>query len=311
MPFLLIKGSFHLIGQSPQGKPTGFQPDGDSMQFKPDNPTLLDRLERVDKPYLLTSIGSTQLRFEGIDALELHFEGHHQPRPLADDSRDYLTGLLNMNPVTYRPPDNLTVKPPAAHDGTRGYILSRALEAHGRPVAFAFAGDPDGADGARLTLKAALLRKSLNFKSLQSGNSYPLFYDSLFASLRATFAQAAQAARAAGKGIWQDDRSNNGLAAANESDLEVRGVVYPKLFRRLTSYFDGGGAGLAGFLPWLAKTKEQVLDLSTGNFTHFDNLLSVKSGKIRLTLEPEHLVFVSAKTTNTAVAPWVGIRSLY
>jgi hypothetical protein len=276
------------------------------MQFKPDDATLLDRLERVDKPYRLTSIGSTQLRFEGIDALELHFEGHHQPRPLADNSRDYLTGLLGMNPVAYNPPDHLTVKPPVAHDGTRGYILSRALEAHGRPVAFAFVGDPQGGDGDKITVKAAFLKTSLNYKSLQSGNSYPLFYDTLFASLRATFAQAAEAARAAKQGLWQDDLSRKGLAAGNASDLEARGVIFPKLFRRLTSYFGGAGAtDLIGFLPWLAKTKEQVLDLSTGNFTHLDNVLTVKSGKIRLTLEPERLVFVSAKTTNAAIAPWM------
>jgi len=51
-----------------------------------------------------------------------------------------------------------------------------------------------------VTLKTPLLKQSLNYKSLASGNSYPLFYDTLFASLRATFAQAAQAARAAKSG---------------------------------------------------------------------------------------------------------------
>jgi endonuclease YncB( thermonuclease family) len=275
------------------------------MQFKPDKPRLLDQLDRVDRPYRLTSIGSTQLRFEGIDALELHFEGHHQPRPLADESRDYLTGLLGMNPVEYRAPDYVTVKPPVLHDGTRGYILSRALEAHGRPVSFAFTGAPSAADGENLMLKAALLKKSLNYKSVQSGNSYPLFYDTLFASLRATFTEAAQAARAAKQGIWKDDRSTNGLAVANETQLEERGVIFPKLFRRLSSFFDEGNSDIAAFLPWLAKTEEQVLDLSTGNFTHFDNVLIVKSGNIRMTLQPEQLVFVSAKTTNTAIAPWV------
>ena len=69
-----------------------------------------------------------------------------------------------------------------AHDGTRGYILSRALEAHGRPVAFAYVGDPTAGDGEELTLRAPLLRKSLNYQSLASGNSYPLFYDTLFAN---------------------------------------------------------------------------------------------------------------------------------
>ena len=268
---------------------------------------LLDRLERTADAYRLTSIGSTQLRFEGIDALELHFEGHHQPRPLADDSRDYLTGLLGMNPVPYKAPQNVTVKPPAAHDGTRGYILSRALEAHGRPVSFAFAGDPAGNDGDTVTLRAPLLRKSLNYKSLASGNSYPLYYDTLFAALRSTFTSAAERARAARKGLWQDDLSTKGLAASGGADLDAYGVVFPKLYRRLTSYFDGDGSDLANFLPWLAKTKEQVLDLTTGNFTHLDNVLVVKSGKISLTREPEQLVFVSAKTTNTTIAPWMKV----
>src|SRR5262249_3357101 len=92
--FLVLKGSFHLVGQTARGAPSGFQPDGDSMQFKPDDPSPLDKLDRADRPYRLTSIGSTQLRFEGIDALELHFECHHHPRPLADDARDARTGLL-------------------------------------------------------------------------------------------------------------------------------------------------------------------------------------------------------------------------
>ena len=305
MPFLIIKGSFHLCGLSRQGKPSGFQPDGDSMQFKPDQPTLLDRLERVADAYRLTSIGSTQLRFEGIDALELHFESHHQPRPLADQARDYLTGLLGMNPVAYTPPENLTVKAPAARDGTRGFILGRALEEHGRPVAFAYAGDPPGADGASITLRAPLLRKSLNYKLLASGNAYPLFYDTLFAALRTSFSEAAAKARAERRGLWAEDKSTGGIKLAGEADLESHSVIFPKLFRRLTSYFDSGGASLDGFLPWLANTKEQVLDLSTGNFTHFDNVLALRRGKLRLTREPEQLVFVSAKTSSTKTAPWL------
>ena len=58
MPFVTVKGSFHLCGQSAAGNPTGFQPDGDSMQFKPDKPKLLDRLERTADAYRLTSIRS-------------------------------------------------------------------------------------------------------------------------------------------------------------------------------------------------------------------------------------------------------------
>jgi hypothetical protein len=305
MPFLIIRGSFHLVGQTSKGVASGFQPDGDSMQFKPDDPSLLDQLDRVAQPYRLTSIGSTQLRFEGIDALELHFEGHHQPLGLADAARDWLTGRLDMNPVPYKPPANITVAPPVPHDGTRGYILSRALEVHGRPVSFVFKGDPAGNEGDEVRLETPLLKKSLNFNSIASGNAYPLFYDTLFASLRDSLTTATKAARKARKGLWKNDRTTAGLTVTDEAALQEYGVIFPKLFRRLTSYFDGGGQGLEGFLPWLQKTEEQVLDLSSGNFTHLDNMLTAKNGKLKLTVKPEQLVIVSAKTTSTKTAPWM------
>jgi hypothetical protein len=34
MPFIMIQGSFHLVGRTQAGNPTGFQPDGDFIQFK-------------------------------------------------------------------------------------------------------------------------------------------------------------------------------------------------------------------------------------------------------------------------------------
>ncbi len=90
MPFTVISGTFHLVGMTKAGAASGFEPDGDSMQFKPNNSKLLDRLETQGSNYRLTTIGSTQLRFEGIDALELHFEGSashgRSPTPRATTS---------------------------------------------------------------------------------------------------------------------------------------------------------------------------------------------------------------------------------
>jgi endonuclease YncB( thermonuclease family) len=305
LPFLVISGSYHLVGQTKSGSPSGFEPDGDSVQFRPDQPALLDRLARVGSAYRLTSIGSTQLRVEGIDALELHFEGSHQPRPLADQSRDFLTGALGMNPVPYKPPDDLRVKPPVPKDDTRGFILARSLEAHGRPVAFAFLGDPPAAGGSEFVLKTPLLRKSLNYQSLRDGQSYPLFYDTLFARFRNVFAAAASQARIAKRGLWDSDRTAAGVTAGSGTDLEESGVVFPKLFRRLTTFLHQHPGDLAGFLPWLAKTHEQVLDLSSGNFTHFDNVIRVTQDKVRLIRLPEQLVFVSAKPRIMGAAPWL------
>jgi hypothetical protein len=133
MPFIVIEGSYHLVGRSGVGQPSGFSPDGDSIHFKPADPALLERLERVGRPFRLSAIGSTQLRFEGIDALELHFADSHQPRPLADQARDFLTGELELNPVPYEPPELVRVQPPVERDAAHGFVLSRSLEANGRP----------------------------------------------------------------------------------------------------------------------------------------------------------------------------------
>ena len=267
----------------------------------------MDGLQKNGSAYRLTSIGSTQLRFEGIDALELHFEGSHQPRPLADNARDFLTGRLGLNPVPYKPPEDLSVLPPVKRDGTPGFILSRALEAHGRPVAFVFDAEPPQPDGAEIVLKPALLRKSVNFKSMAAGHAYPLYYDTLFVDLRDAFTAAAATARDKNLGIWADDRSVSGIAISDQATLERDGVVFPKLFRRLTEYLREHPGDAAGFGAWLADKREQVLDLTTHNFTHFDNVVEEKAGAVRLLRRPQELVFVSAKTSSRAVAPWLKV----
>ena len=112
MPFLVIRGTFHVTGVNVSGNPTGFQPDGDSIQFKPHVASRLDELEQPGNPYRLTRIGSVNLRFEGIDAPELHYQGTRAsgaaPRTRATSSS---TGEIGMNPVTYGP-SRTTVAPP-------------------------------------------------------------------------------------------------------------------------------------------------------------------------------------------------------
>ncbi|HUK83543.1 MAG TPA: nuclease [Verrucomicrobiae bacterium] len=307
MPFTVIKGTFRLVSKTSTGKPTGFEPDGDSMQFKPDKPKLLDKLQKLASPYRLTSIGSTQLRFEGIDALELHFTAGkagvtHQPRPLADDARDELVKHLGLAPVSYKPPQKIRVLPPAIHDGMRGWILSRSLEVHGRPVSFVFGGDAAEKDGSSVMLDTALLKNSANYQMLSSGQAYPLFYDSLFADLRNALAQASASAKAAHAGLWGQDLTSMGLTTSSIKSLQAKGVVFPKLFRRLAEYFGSGHQSLSGFKAWLAAKQERVLDLDTTNSTHFDTYVDVGGSKVSLNKSPDRLVFTSATSKS---APWV------
>ena len=306
MPFICIQGTYHLVGKTKTGKATGFEPDGDSIHFKPNHPKLLDRLTRQPhgQPYKLSTIGSLNLRLEGIDALEIHYTPQirgahltHQPRQLADEARDTLTGFLGMNPVPYSPPSGTRVQPPVKVDAVKGAILSRALDVHGRPVSFLIVGKPPAKDGQQVTLDKALLRKCLNYRMVSTGEAYPLFYDTLFKELRDELARAAVDARKAKHGLWPKDLSKSGVKAAAQADLEARGVIFPKLFRRLTDYFAQGATGLGGFLAWLQShpsDNDQVME-PNGNFTHLDNVLVVKRGKISLKYRPEEIVFVSQK----------------
>ena len=177
MPFTVIAGTFRVVGQTRAGNPSGLEPDGDSIQFRPTDPDLLDRLPILESPVRLTSIGSTQLRMEGIDALEIHFAGSHQPRPLADQGRDALTDRLGLVPITYREPGRTRVRPPAVNDGQPGWIASRSLDVHGRPVAWVFTGAPPEPDGSQVFVDDALAVTSTNHAQLVAGAAYPLFYD--------------------------------------------------------------------------------------------------------------------------------------
>jgi hypothetical protein len=185
--------------------------------------------------------------------------------------------------------------PPVPLDAAPGYILARSLEVNGRPVAFAFAGNPAEADGASVFLNSARLRSSLNYALIQTGQAYPLFYETLFVDLRTELAMAAQQARASGSGLWPQDASQSGVAVTQATDLEVSGVMFPKLFRRVAEYLGLGIGGMDGFLDWLAATLEQVIDLTTTNATHFDTFVSVQGDTVQLTMQPDQLVFISAK----------------
>ncbi|MGD9525566.1 MAG: hypothetical protein AB7V44_02135 [Pseudonocardia sp.] len=244
-----------------------------------------------------TSIGSTQLRMEGIDALEIHFEGSHQPRPLADQGRDALMATLGLAPITYREPRRTRVRPPAVNDGQPGWIASRSLDVHGRPVAWVFTGAPPQPDGSEVFLDDTLAEGSVNHAQLVAGAAYPLFYDTLFASLRRVLAAAAVDAKQRQDGLWASDATATGVDGSSVAALEQGGVIAPKLFRRLVEFHGDTGRDLGEFRSWLATEKpEQLVDLDDdANFTHLDNVIEVTGTQVRMTRPLHRLVVVSAK----------------
>lgn len=275
MPFTVIQGTFHVVGVSP---------DGDSLRFRPSNPALLTGLPGAK---VKISGGTSQLRLEGIDALETHYESWRQPPQWAGAARDSLLAFTGIGNVVWNATDT---KVSAAADGTRGWILSRSIERNGRPVSFLFAGACPYKDGSAQTLTVPLLRKSYNHHALAGGLAYPTFYEGLFADLRAELAGVVRAARNGGLGLWPQDVTTKGFKVGGIADLTTKLVILPKLFRRLVKHVAAKGSA-AGFKQVLEASREPVLDLTDANFTHFDTFIEARNGRLRLLRQPEDLVF--------------------
>ena len=276
MPFRVIEGTFHVLGYSP---------DGDSVRFEPNDPSLLSLLD--GPPANLNARGHVQLRFEAIDTLETHFRNEHQPLTLATRALDFTLLQLGITGVEW---DVLRTRVTVANDGTPGYILSRAVEPNRRPVSFVYAGSPPVADGSPLFLDTARLKSSVNFKLVTEGLAYPTYYKGLFSDLRAAFTAAVTQARADGLEIWGEDKTNTGFAVPNLQAITDDVVMLPKLFRRLAEFLDGGGT-VGGFEQFLANRQEGVTVISSTHFTHFDTLVTVQGDIVKLTELPENLMF--------------------
>jgi hypothetical protein len=278
MPFNLIKGTFHVVG---------YQPDGDSIRFQADR---RENWALLKGPAVkVNARGHAQLRIEAIDTLETHYEGHHQPLELAQAALKFLLAELAIQQVQF---DAAGIKVIAAQDGTRGYILARTAEKNGRPVSFVFAGDADEADGAPVFLHPDRLEGSLNYKSALAGLAYPTYYTGLFPDLRNKITSAvAQARQAGGKGVWPKDKTTVGFVVAGLTSVTEDHVILPKLFRRIISYIGTGGS-IDGFVEFLAANPDPVLSLETGHFTNLDTFVQVTGQEVKLTVEPEKLVFV-------------------
>jgi endonuclease YncB( thermonuclease family) len=262
-------------------------PDGDSIRFAADDPDLINNLpgslpDAHPRP-------STQLRLEGIDALETHYAARHQPTQWARAARDRLLDFVGIQNVRWDASQATVI---SADDGTRGWILSREKEKYGRPVAFLFAGDPAEQDGSQIVLKPDLLRRSFNHTALAEGLAYPTYYEGLFSDLRNELTSVVKIARANNLGLWPVDRSTTGFDATDLAVIIDEVAILPKLFRRLSDYMATEGTAV-GFREALALGGDVVWDLRNQNRTHFDTFIEQAPGgvHIRMTRDPEELVF--------------------
>lgn len=268
MPFTLIKGTF---------MPAAGIPDGDTVRFRADNPSLLCGLERKGDPLDINSRNCTvALRYEGIDAPE---RGAREP--FACDATARNINLLGLSDV---------------YDTGPGYILARQLGRWGRPISFVFAGETEEADGSAVYLKADRMQRSVNFQLIEAGVVYPLFYDTLFLDLRTTLAEATVAAREADLGLWPRDRTREGVTFSTAGSLPLISPIFPKIWRRLKKYterddFTEGENALDGFVDFLRRQLDRLHIIPDARSTGLDNIVEVDGNKVRMNFNPEDLVF--------------------
>jgi endonuclease YncB( thermonuclease family) len=236
--YLILRGAFVIIGK---------QPDGDSIRFRPDRPELLQKLKRANR-IEPSKYGTVQLRLEGIDAPELHYENLEQP--FSKEPRDELIKWFGFTNVTFTP-KGVQVKTSSPKE-IRGAILAQAAEVYGRPVSYALR-EADAAtleDGARIAVSTDLLTRTINAHMLETGMAYYTVYSSQPVEHRAAFRAITENARSKGLGVWEID-SKNGFTLSTLEDVTEKQLILPKLFRRAVVYFQDREKGFTGtFADW-------------------------------------------------------------
>lgn len=280
--YTLIKGSFHVVGT---------EPDGDTIRFQPDDPTIVANLGPPGQRPTF-SAGGTQIntRFEGIDALETHFAGTHQQPRLGDLAAERMLAITGFTRVVRTGSKVVAAEPPSI----RGHVAANSLDSYGRMIAFVFTGEHAGADGSELFLDSATLAGSVNAALLGEGLVYPAFYTTLPVDLRDHLQAQSRLVRERALELWAEDAPSLDRAVP-VPDLAAAAalVMWPKLFRRLVGYFRSGQVGLAGFDAWLradARNRDDFLQLPNGELGNMHDLVEVSSDTMRLRFRPEDLV---------------------
>jgi endonuclease YncB( thermonuclease family) len=270
---LCLRGELVVVGKSP---------DGDSIRFRPDSPELVRRLENGERARA-SSDGTFQLRLDGIDAPETHYNGHAQP--LGVPARDALLDWCGFSEVRWAGAQVSAATPatiPAA-------ILAKLVDVNGRPVVFLLRDGfpPDGAQ-AEVQVEA-----TANAEQLRTGAAYLTLYSSTDPELRDELRAIAAAARASGLGVWPDDASGGFVLGSQDSIGPDGSLILPKLFRRCTDYLRSRNARET--LPeWMARMGAQQDDLVSvagAAPVRFATLISQAGDRISLDADPLDLVF--------------------
>ena len=311
MTYTVLRGEFVI--RYPDLPRQGPEPDGDTVKFAPDNPSLVEALPLTSGVPADLGARGVSVRLEGIDALETHFAETHQELVGANLARDELLRLLGFTGVTFFP--DLPNKVSSADaDRLRGHVLSNGIDANGRVIGFVYPGDPQAPDGAQVFLDPPAVDRSVNAALVTGGHAYPALYATLPAELRTHLAGLSRAARAAGVGIWPRSTADPTTAADVPDAAALRELVmWPKLFRRLVPYLAAGHPDFDGLDAWLradpVHRDDRIFLLDRAEHGHLHDVVSGAGHQVRLTVQPEDFV-ISPDPSSGPTPPPVAVGSV-
>jgi hypothetical protein len=168
-----------------------------------------------------------------------------------------------------------------------------------RPIAYAFAGDrfPGVKSGNQYTPSISEIKSSANYKLVEDGQAYVLFYREMDDDVRWEFTNATIDAFNNNHGIWPYDWSEQ-FKVNDVDELLYEYLVFPKLFRRLVKYMDKNNCSSKGFVKALESGnagENDRLSLVNDMDTHLrlSDVLEQKGNSKTITMKyyPEELVF--------------------
>ncbi|MBP2632523.1 MAG: uncharacterized protein H6Q70_3151 [Firmicutes bacterium] len=301
--YTLIKGSFHIF--YPDMPKNGPQPDGDTITFKPDNINLTDHLLKNRRDRIrITGNGMIKIRFESIDTLETHYPIPRKPLIVHQDlefgykARDFVLDKLGFTNVVFYD-DNPNLVKSVSQPSMPGYIIANGTDKYGRVIAFVYSGESTQEDGAKIYLKEAELKESINYQSFKNSLAYPALYTTLPIDLVDIFRLETDELRKNKLNIWAKDAISKEKSCIIKSLEQLKDlVIWPKLFRRLAAYFSENYKDLNSFILWLkddSENRDDDITLPNREKAKLHDMFIVQDGAINFKYLPEEVILHDKK----------------
>ena len=250
----------------------GMKPDGDTLTFRPHNPSAVAALPDSEgnagtAAFDADKNNAVSVRLQGVDALETHYQpavgdnkpagatapvgvskpsagNHHQRLDLSHAAAHALLGMLGVTVTEAdwhswgylrRVTVGARVVEEKFKEAVEAVVVAESVDRNGRLLGWVFPGSVALAEGATLTEAdlLGLLKQSCNAQLLSQGHAYPYFYFTLSTALRSKLSIATSTAQRYRRGLWAQSTPSGSLAIPTVSALNDTVILLPYLFRKL------------------------------------------------------------------------------